>query len=187
MYSLTMTTTDKHPAPQLIDITIGERLKHWRNVLGFTQEDLCQGMSARGFEFFQSTIHNIESGKRRVSIGEAVALAETLGVTLDILTNPEVTSAPWLVASLSYGARLDLAAIRKALEALTEARAAEVGMKTSMSAHKAETNQQHDFKGVKATPQEFFNPLIETGVKPAIELLEKLLKESTAVAKYVTP
>ena len=44
-----------------------------------------------------------------------------------------MSSAPWLVASLSYSARLELAAIRKALEALTEARAAALGMKTSMT------------------------------------------------------
>ena len=182
-----MTEKQTHPAPQLIDTTIGERLKHWRNFLGFTQEEICQGMSARGFEFFQSTIHNIEKGKRRVSIGEAVALAETLGVTLDNLTNPEVTSAPWLVASLSYGARLELVAIRKALEALTEARAAEVGMKNTMTIHKAEIEKVLEFNGKQATPKDFFDPLINKGVKPAIEALEGLLKESEEITLYLKP
>ena len=182
-----MTEKEKHPAPQLIDETIGERLKHWRNFLGFTQEDICEGMIARGFEFFQSTIHNIEKGKRRVSIGEAVALSETLGVSLDNLTTPEITSTPWLVASLSYGARLELSSIRKALEILSEARAAELGMKTTLTVHKEEINKSHNFDGVDMTPKEFFEPLMKTGVTPAIEHLNKLLKDSAAISAYLKP
>ncbi|MFZ4894661.1 helix-turn-helix transcriptional regulator [Plantibacter sp. Mn2098] len=50
-----------------------------------SQEDLADDMRARSFDFAQQTIYKIESGKRKVSIGEAVALSDILGVPLDLM------------------------------------------------------------------------------------------------------
>lgn len=71
---------------QNIDQIIGKRIKSWRNFFGASQEDICRGMAARGFEFFQSTVHNIENGKRKVTVGEAVAFAEIFNIDLSKLT-----------------------------------------------------------------------------------------------------
>jgi DNA-binding transcriptional MerR regulator len=45
-------------------------------------------MSARGFPYYQQTVRRIEDSQRKVSVGEAKALAEILGTTIDGLTEP---------------------------------------------------------------------------------------------------
>ena len=45
-------------------------------------------MAERGFPYYQQTVRRIEEGRRKVSVGEAKALAEILGTTMDRLTWP---------------------------------------------------------------------------------------------------
>lgn len=59
---------------------------------GLSQEDVAKAMSARGYDFHQQTVYKIESGKRRVSVGEAVALADSINVHVNaLLWKPEET------------------------------------------------------------------------------------------------
>ncbi len=51
-----------------------------------TQDELAHRMIARGHSFHGVTVHKIETGARRVTIGEAIALADVLGTSLDELT-----------------------------------------------------------------------------------------------------
>ena len=46
-------------------------------------------------------------------------------------------------------------------------------------------DKEFDFAGVTATARDFYEPLIYSGVKPAIEELEKLLANSQAVLNYL--
>lgn len=45
-------------------------------------------MSARGFPYYQQTVRRVEDSQRKVSVGEAKALSEILGTTIDRLTEP---------------------------------------------------------------------------------------------------
>ena len=53
-----------------------------------SQGELARQMSARGFPYYQQTVRRIEDSQRKVSVGEAKALAEILGTTIDRLTEP---------------------------------------------------------------------------------------------------
>lgn len=50
-----------------------------REASGKSQAWLASEMASRGFEFHQATVYKVETGKRRVSIGEAKAIAQVLG------------------------------------------------------------------------------------------------------------
>ncbi len=52
---------------------------------GRTQGDVARDMQARGFDFHQQTIAKIENGNRKVTIGEAIALAAVLEIELEEL------------------------------------------------------------------------------------------------------
>ncbi|ALG06823.1 helix-turn-helix domain-containing protein [Kibdelosporangium phytohabitans] len=50
-----------------------------------TQLDVASQMQARGHAWHQPTVYKVEAGLRRMFVSEAVALAEVLGVDLDLL------------------------------------------------------------------------------------------------------
>lgn len=179
-----MTSENSTPASSLIDDVFGEGLKYWRELRGLTQEAVTAQMVKRGFDFHQSTLYKIESGKRRVLIGEGVALAEILQVPLDRLTNPQPGSEPALLAQLKLGARMELEAIRKAHTALTDVRMVTTGLKLYLK-NLDEPGKVLDFDGVKATAEEFYKPLTEADIKPAIALLSQIEKRAEALAKYL--
>jgi transcriptional regulator with XRE-family HTH domain len=60
-----------------------------------SQGELARRMAERGFPFYQQTIRRIEEARRKVSVGEAKALAEILDTTVDQLTAsvPEADAA----------------------------------------------------------------------------------------------
>jgi transcriptional regulator with XRE-family HTH domain len=70
------------PPSDFADSIFARRLRAVRNQAGVTQKQLAGRMAARGHKMLQSTVAKIESGERPVSIGEAVQLAEVLGVDL---------------------------------------------------------------------------------------------------------
>lgn len=179
-----MTSENSTPASSVIDDVFGEGLKYWRELRGLTQEEVSAQMTKRGFDFHQSTLYKIESGKRRVLLGEGVALAEVLQVPLDRLTSPQAGSEPALLAQLKLGARLQLEAIEKAHSALIDVRMTNVGLKLNLK-NLDEPGKVYDFDGVQATAEEFYKPLTETDVKPAIALLAKLEEASKALAEYL--
>ncbi|MGV3733489.1 MAG: helix-turn-helix domain-containing protein [Microcella sp.] len=67
------------------DERFAEGLKLARESMGMTQEALALRMRERGFKFHQATIYKIESGFRRVTVGEAAALSRALSVSLPFL------------------------------------------------------------------------------------------------------
>lgn len=56
--------------------------KHW------SQADVARFMTERGWSWPPQTVQRIEAGHRKVSVGEAKALAEIIGTTVDRLTWP---------------------------------------------------------------------------------------------------
>jgi transcriptional regulator with XRE-family HTH domain len=65
-----------------IDRRFAEIVHDERKALKLSQGELARRMAGWGFPFYQQTIRRIEEGKRKVSIGEAVAL--TVALRLDI-------------------------------------------------------------------------------------------------------
>jgi transcriptional regulator with XRE-family HTH domain len=170
----------------LIDDIFGGSLKQWRELRDLTQEAVTAKMVERGFDFHQSTLYKIESGKRRVLLGEGIALAEILDVPLSRLTEPDVNSEPSLLASLKFSAKLALDALDRALNALTDIQtsASALGLTVGYLEEIA-GDKEFDFDGTKATARKFYEPLSYSGVKPVIEQLEKLLADSQAVVNYL--
>lgn len=65
-------------APADIDRELGENVRRVRESIGLSQASLAAKMQALGFDFQQQTIYKIESGNRKVTVGEATALATTM-------------------------------------------------------------------------------------------------------------
>jgi RNA polymerase sigma factor (sigma-70 family) len=64
-----------------VDEHLPENLRLRREELGWSQEELAQMMSRLGFAWHQSTVYKIESGVRRVSLREGMALTSVLQTT----------------------------------------------------------------------------------------------------------
>ena len=78
---------DADPAG-VVDELFAIQLHQTRERLKMSQGELARQMSARGFPYYQQTVRRIEDSQRKVSVGEAKALAEILGTTIDLLTEP---------------------------------------------------------------------------------------------------
>ena len=78
---------DADPAG-VVDELFAIQVRETRGRLKMSQGELARQMSARGFPFYQQTVRRIEGSQRKVSVGEAKALAEILGTTIDQLTEP---------------------------------------------------------------------------------------------------
>lgn len=59
-----------------------KRLREVRQIRGWTQKELAEALSRTGADLNEFTITRMESGKRRVSLDEAVAIAAVLGPSL---------------------------------------------------------------------------------------------------------
>jgi transcriptional regulator with XRE-family HTH domain len=68
-----------------IDESFGKLFLEARKAKGISQEAVAAALASRGYVLHVTTIGKIERGERRVSVGEAVALASALGLTLDVL------------------------------------------------------------------------------------------------------
>lgn len=71
------------------DETFAAQVRTVREHLGLSQTDLAQSMTTRGHDFRQQTIYKIETGIRRVTFGEAVDIAASLGLTLEDMVSDE--------------------------------------------------------------------------------------------------
>lgn len=67
-----------------LDTAIGEAVKSARLKAGISQQAIADAMTFRGFDFHQPTVGKIERGERRVTIGEAFALADVFGMDLEL-------------------------------------------------------------------------------------------------------
>lgn len=72
----------------VVDELFAIQVRETRERLKMSQGNLARQMSARGFPYYQQTVRRIEDSQRKVSVGEAKALAEILGTTIDRLTEP---------------------------------------------------------------------------------------------------
>lgn len=68
-----------------IDQNFGRRIRLYRTVMGFSQQDLASYMTLIGFPISAPTIGNIERSRRRVTVGEASGFACVLTVDLERL------------------------------------------------------------------------------------------------------
>jgi len=57
-----------------ISASVGENLREWREEAGLTQNEVAKTAGELGFEWRQSTVAAIESGRRELSLGEFIAL-----------------------------------------------------------------------------------------------------------------
>lgn len=63
-------------------------LRTLREHRGLSQEALAAAMAGRGYRWHQATVYKVESGERRIQLGEATAVAAVLGVPLDKMIEP---------------------------------------------------------------------------------------------------
>lgn len=81
--------TNKLPSWSDPDGVLARRVRALRETSDLTQREIADKMTAAGYRMHQTTIAKIESGERPVYVGEAVALAGILGVSLEqLLTEP---------------------------------------------------------------------------------------------------
>lgn len=73
------------------DLVFARQFRAERERTGMTQDEVAREMVKRGHDFHQQTVYKLENSRRKVSIGEAVDLADTLGVPVDALA---ISSAP---------------------------------------------------------------------------------------------
>jgi transcriptional regulator with XRE-family HTH domain len=79
-------TADSGTPAELIEQRFAENLRRHRERKGMSQAALAEAMAARGWPWRQQTIARLEAGHRMVRFGEAAAVAEIIGVSLDQLT-----------------------------------------------------------------------------------------------------
>ena len=72
----------------LADERFAANVREQRELKKMSQGELARRMAERGFPYYQQTVRRIEDGRRKVSVGEATALASILGTTVERLTWP---------------------------------------------------------------------------------------------------
>ena len=87
----------------LADELFAIQIRETRERRKMSQGELARQMSARGSPFYQQTIRRIEEGRRKVSVGEAKALAEILGTSVDRLTWPGQEASAAALLDMSIG------------------------------------------------------------------------------------
>jgi DNA-binding transcriptional MerR regulator/transcriptional regulator with XRE-family HTH domain len=118
-----MSEPDLHPMPRalaekeeeaprvepagVVDELFAIQVRETRERLKMSQGELARQMSARGFPYYQQTVRRIEDSQRKVSVGEAKALAQILGTSMDRLTWPgrEASAAALLDMSIARAER----------------------------------------------------------------------------------
>ena len=89
---------DGAAAAGVIDEWVAWNIRLRREGRGWSQADLAKEMAALGWKYHPQTVHRVESGQRKVTIGEAEALARLFAVTVDALTWPDMVThtSAWL-------------------------------------------------------------------------------------------
>lgn len=101
-----------------IDDSFGEALRQARERSKLTQGAVAELMRERLFvDFHQTTVYKIESGKRGVTLGEGLALASIVGVSIEKLIEESKTTA----VALRQAAERDSQDLRESLLMVFEA------------------------------------------------------------------
>jgi transcriptional regulator with XRE-family HTH domain len=79
---------DRIPTPEEI---AGRRLALFRQERGWSQSEVARRMEAYGYNWHQTTVGRVESGKRPLRLNEAVHVAAMFGVSPIQLIVPNVT------------------------------------------------------------------------------------------------
>lgn len=127
------------PAPGAIDQQVAASLRSRRDRLDLSQADVAAAMVAAGWEkFHPQTIHRIENGNRKVTVGEAEALARILGTTLTRLQWAEGEEA-----AISYGEQA-IGNLRRAASevasAVAQLHAAQAGAQVAVRSLRADSS-----------------------------------------------
>lgn len=94
---------DPAEAAGMVDELFAIQVREVRERLKMSQGELARQMSARGFPYYQQTVRRVEEGRRKVSVGEAKALAQILGETVDRLTWPGREASAAALLDMSIG------------------------------------------------------------------------------------
>jgi transcriptional regulator with XRE-family HTH domain len=91
----------KKKAPETVSSVVGRQVQDARKRLRLKQADLAKRLDDLGVPTHQATIHRLETGGRRVSVDDVLAIAAALGVSPLFLltgdyTNEAVPIAPKL-------------------------------------------------------------------------------------------
>ncbi len=70
------------------DAWLAGNVRERRESLGYSQGEVARRMAAIGWPWYQQTTRRVEDGTRKVSAGEAAALARILGTTVTRLMMP---------------------------------------------------------------------------------------------------
>lgn len=73
---------NQHPKA---DETFRRRFKETRERVGLSQVEVAQAMQEAGFDFHQQTVYKVETGQRRITIGEAVELSRIVRASVEKL------------------------------------------------------------------------------------------------------
>lgn len=100
--------SDEHHGPPpvpagLADERFAVNVREMRERKKMSQGELARQMKARGWPYYQQTVRRVEEGRRKVSVGEAKALAEILGETVDRLTWPGREASCAALMDMSIG------------------------------------------------------------------------------------
>jgi transcriptional regulator with XRE-family HTH domain len=86
--------------PEQSERRFAANLRTFREDKGVSQVKLAHEMTARGWPWRQQTVTRVESGQRMVRLGEALAIAEILGTSVNMLTaSTRETSAVHILAT----------------------------------------------------------------------------------------
>ena len=99
------------------DDVFADAVRSARERCGLTQLSLAMKMSERGFDFHQQTVYKIEKRDRKVTVSEAKAISEIVGVSLDELVEEDPNSLDSVVREMDRHFR----AFRRQLEIAYEA------------------------------------------------------------------
>lgn len=102
-------TEPAEPDPEvatLVNERLATNLRTERERQRMSQADLARKMADQGWPYYPQTIHRIESGQRKVTLGEAWSLASILKTTIDRLAWPtREASAQHLLIRSTVSAR----------------------------------------------------------------------------------
>jgi transcriptional regulator with XRE-family HTH domain len=91
--------------------TVADNVRGFRQLRGIDQAVLAKRMDALGIEWRQVTVSEVERHQRNVTVAELVALAFTLGTTIEQLLDPRGPErsrrGPWLSFSETSVVRLN--------------------------------------------------------------------------------
>lgn len=133
-----------------------------RTQRGLSQADVTLGMIAQGFDWNQTTVSKVERGQRRVTVGEAVALAKMVDSTVDHLGSIDRTSIDYKMHMIQSRALYALIALDQAVDAARTFTEAHLDLVSALAdLGDDEKRIRMPLEGGVVSPLEFYGPLIK--------------------------